>query len=205
MNKKILIGAVAAVIILAGGLILSQKDKEKANEIVNAPSSLPLGFTVTPTGGGEFGIGEEVMAGFTMKYTGNNEKKGQENSTFSVHEATAFPTGGGVLSPEGKNELALNEIAQLDETISYELKGYVCEKEGSDSIAINHIEMTYDIDGEPQTSSENGKDKFWGQTLIPIKCVVKMIQIDPVNPVMQAGTSPWGELERQRAEGKLPN
>jgi len=206
MNKKILIGVMATVIIIAG-VLLTQKDKERRDEILNAPADLPSEFTITATGGGEFGIGEEVTAGFIMKYVGNTEKKGQENSTYSVHEATAFPSGGGVLSPAGKNEIALNEIFQLEETYTYELKGYVCQNEGSDSIVINHIEMTYDIDGEPQTETrfenDTGTDTFWGQTVIPIKCVVEMVQIDVENPAFQAGTSPLGELERQREAGEL--
>ncbi len=94
------------------------------------------------------------------------------------------------------------------EVMTFDLTGYTCAKEGDVSIVFRNILTRFDIAGVPQTEKYGDRDQFWGnEAYVSVKCVAEteMIQIDPPSLILQAGTSPLGALEKQRAEEAAAN
>lgn len=204
-NPKLIFGVIIIVIIAAGGLYLDNLEKNRGYvDPSDEPAALSSEFVITPTGGGAFNIGETIKAGFTMTYTGDVQGKDQEDSRFFVDEATVFAiSNSDATSPNGKAIVPVNGTASMNgEVMTFDLTGYTCVKEDDVSIVFKNILTRYDIAGVPQTERTGDRDQFWGGDVhVAIKCVAQeMIQIDPPTLILQAGTSPLGALERQRAE-----
>ena len=202
MNTKILLITGAVVIAATGVLVLDSLDRNRGYvDPMDEPDTLTSDFTYTPTGGGEFTVGEPIVAGFTMTYSGTAEGKDEANSRFFVDEMTVFATSNNdATSPNGKAIVPVNGTALMNgEIMTYDLPGYTCAKPGDVSIIFKNILTRYDLAGVPQVSEMNGHDKFWGgDVYVSVKCVEQaMQQIDVQNPSFQAGSAPlgWNEAE----------
>ena len=204
MDKKILIGVGVVIIIASAGLYLDSLEKNRGYvDPSDEPATLPSEFTIAPIGGGTFNVGETIKAGFTMTYAGSVDGKDDEESRFYVDEATVFATSNSdATSPNGKAIVPVNGTANMNgEVMTFDLTGYTCVKEDSVSILFKNILTRYDIAGVPQIERYGDRDQFWGgDAYVTVNCVdAPMVQIDPPSLILQAGTSPLGELERQRA------
>lgn len=198
MNTK-LIGAVGVVVVIAaGGLIYDSLEKNRGYvDPSDEPATLPSEFEFTPTGGGEFNVGEPIKAGFTMKYTGSLENGNAEGSRFYADEVTVFASSNNeATSPHGKAIVPVNGTANLaGELMTFDLTGYTCAKEGDVSIVFRNVLTRYDIEGVPQTEARGDRDEFYGgDVYVSLKCVAgaEMMQIDPPTLSIPAGQSPIG-------------
>lgn len=204
MNTKLLWGAAAAVVIVAaGGLYLDNVEPRSGYvDPSEEPATLPGEFVLTPTGGGTFNVGDPIVAGFTMTYTGDIEGRDDENSRFFVDEVSVFATSNNqATNPNGKAIEAVNGTARMNgEVMEFDLTGYTCVKEGDVSIVFTKALTRYDIAGVVQTAPYDDRDQFWsGDVFVALKCVEEgeMVQIEPPRVAFPAGQSPLGANESE--------